>query len=65
MEKNGIDLRFGSQSGGGREDKEQGVRNDQAPTVEDDDTDYVGEHDGALSIKLMVGCPSCHIRLDW
>ena len=41
------------------------MRNDQAPTLEDDDADYVGEHDGALSIKLKVGCRSCPIRLDW
>ena len=39
------------------------MRNDQAPTLEDDDADHVGEHDGALSIKLTVGCPSRQFRL--
>ena len=51
-----------------RSDKKQGmrmIRHQQWRMMEDDDADYVGEHDGALSIKLTVGCPSCHIRLDW
>lgn len=33
------------------------MRNGQAQTVDDDaDSVSVGEHDGALSIKLTVGC---------